>query len=93
MNTNEIEKIAAIHRMAELNLVELKNMKDIREKKKNIIEDKLSELEYKFDLTDMQEFKIIDLQDQIDEMENSIDNLESVISALEELEYTTMWLM
>ena len=70
MNKTDSDKLAAIHRSAEINKLEIENMIDIFEKKMSIVENKLIEYE---------------LQEQLNEMQDSIDSIEEVRNALEDL--------
>lgn len=55
MNKTDSDKLAAIHRSAEINKLEIENMIDIFEKKMSIVENKLIEYECRYELTERQE--------------------------------------
>ena len=52
MNKTDSDKLAAIHRSAEINKLEIENMIDIFEKKMSIVENKLIEYECRYELTE-----------------------------------------
>ena len=65
-------------------------MISVLEKKKIIIEHRLEEYKLKLELTERQEEKMYELQNELDEMQDSIDNLEEILSVLENLSSVTM---
>lgn len=85
MNKTDSDKLAAIHRSAEINKLEIENMIDIFEKKMSIVENKLIEYECRYELTERQEDMMYKLQEQLNEMQDSIDSIEEVRNALEDL--------
>ena len=80
MNKTDSDKLAAIHRSAEINKLEIENMIDIFEKKMSIVENKLIEYECRYELTERQEDMMYKLQEQLNEMQDSIDSIEEVKS-------------
>ena len=78
MNKTDSDKLAAIHRSAEINKLEIENMIDI-------VENKLIEYECRYELTERQEDMMYKLQEQLNEMQDSIDSIEEVRNALEDL--------
>ena len=76
MNKTDSDKLAAIHRSAEINKLEIENMIDIFEKKMSIVENKLIEYECRYELTERQEDMMYKLQEQLNEMQDSIDSIE-----------------
>ena len=76
MNKTDSDKLAAIHRSAEINKLEIENMIDIFE---------LIEYECRYELTERQEDMMYKLQEQLNEMQDSIDSIEEVRNALEDL--------
>ena len=91
MNKTDSDKLAAIHRSAEINKLESDNIisvaheKHIFEKKMSIVENKLIEYECRYELTERQEDMMYKLQEQLNEMQDSIDSIEEVRNALEDL--------
>ena len=65
-------------------------MIDIFEKKMSIVENKLIEYEWRYELTERQEDMMYKLQEQLNEMQDSIDSIEEVRNALEDLISTTV---
>lgn len=84
MNKTDSDKLAAIHRSAEINKLEIENMIDIL--KENVYcRNKLIEYECRYELTERQEDMMYKLQEQLNEMQDSIDSIEEVRNALEDL--------
>lgn len=65
MNKTDSDKLAAIHRSAEINKLEIENMIDIFEKKMSIVENKLIEYECRYELTERQEDMMYKLQNNL----------------------------
>ena len=85
MNKTDSDKLAAIHRSAEINKLEIENIASSVRRRYVFLRGKLIEYECRYELTERQEDMMYKLQEQLNEMQDSIDSIEEVRNALEDL--------
>ena len=72
MKKSDMDKLTAIKRMVELSIIDLQNIIDSSEKRLSIIEKRIDEYDLKDNLTDIQEDRLDQWQEEFDELEDEI---------------------
>lgn len=85
MTESQIAKIRSIRQTAELAVIDIQTLLDNSRQRQTYLESRIRSLELKDYLSDSQEDKLSEYQDELDDIESDNDSLEELLNALTEV--------